>query len=272
MKCTPSPSFYPTDTLTLLQVCLSLLGTWSGEKWNPTQSTLLQVFISIQAMIFCAEPWCNEPGRENARGTGPSRTYNKTIQALTVRHAMLGWLDAKVDPIWTDVVTTHFTKNADAISKLVNGWASTAPPAPPPAHPQRAASVPNAYGFHDPQMFPPVAAGQHVGDLRALATQLDKALEKYRQKRPQAQAQTQAQLYPQAAAQYPSVPVPVPAPAPYPHASGVYPQQPPPPYSQVPGQYLPQPSQPPQGLGGGRGAAPPPSAFARSFGKFPSFM
>ena len=91
-------------------------------------------------MIFCAEPWCNEPGRENARGTGPSRTYNKTIQALTVRHAMLGWLDAKVDPIWTDVVTTHFTKNADAISKLVNGWASTAPPAPPPAHPQRAAS------------------------------------------------------------------------------------------------------------------------------------
>ena len=271
MKCTPSPSFYPTDTLTLLQVCLSLLGTWSGEKWNPTQSTLLQVFISIQAMIFCAEPWCNEPGRENARGTGPSRNYNKTIQALTVRHAMLGWINAKVDPIWADVVTTHFTKNADAISKLVNGWASAMPPAPPPAHPQRAASVPNAYGFYDPQVFPPVAAGQHVGDLYALSMQLDKALEKYRQKRPQAQAQTQAPaLYPQAAGQYPSAPVPVSAL--YSHAPGLYPQQPPP-YSQVPEQYPPQPSQPPQGLGGGRGAAPPPSAFARKpFGRFSSFM
>ena len=223
-------------------------------------------------MIFCAEPWCNEPGRENARGTGPSRNYNKTIQALTVLHAMLGWLNAKVDPIWTDVVTTHFTKNADAISKLVNGWASTAPPAPPSARPQRAASVPNAYGFYDPQVFPPVTAGQRVSDLRTLATQLDKALEKYRQKGPQAQGQTQAPpLYPQAAGQYPSTHVPVPAP--YTHASGLYPQQPPPPYSQVPEQYPPQPTQPPQGSRGGRGAAPPPSAFAKKpFGRFSSFM
>jgi ubiquitin-protein ligase len=45
------------------QVCLSLLGTWVGEPWNPNQSTLLQVLVSIQAMILCEEPWYNEPGK-----------------------------------------------------------------------------------------------------------------------------------------------------------------------------------------------------------------
>jgi ubiquitin-protein ligase len=46
------------------KVCLSLLGTWSGPGWNPSQSTLLQVLISIQAMILNETPFLNEPGWE----------------------------------------------------------------------------------------------------------------------------------------------------------------------------------------------------------------
>jgi ubiquitin-protein ligase len=48
------------------KVCLSLLGTWSGQPWmasGPNKSTLLQLFISIQSMILCDEPWYNEPGK-----------------------------------------------------------------------------------------------------------------------------------------------------------------------------------------------------------------
>ena len=44
------------------KVCLSLLGTWSGdagESWT-LESTLLQVFVSIQALIFVKEPYFNE--------------------------------------------------------------------------------------------------------------------------------------------------------------------------------------------------------------------
>lgn len=41
-------------------MCLSLLGTWRGnsasENWT-ADSTLLQVFISIQALIFVGEPY-----------------------------------------------------------------------------------------------------------------------------------------------------------------------------------------------------------------------
>lgn len=38
------------------KVCLSLLGTWHGgdeaSKWNPASSSLFQILLSIQGMIF----------------------------------------------------------------------------------------------------------------------------------------------------------------------------------------------------------------------------
>lgn len=45
------------------KVCLSLLGTWPGrpeEQWSPRKSTLLQVLVSIQSMIFIDTPYFNE--------------------------------------------------------------------------------------------------------------------------------------------------------------------------------------------------------------------
>ena len=49
------------------KVCLSLLGTWRGqtsENWNPNQSTLLQVLISIQSIVMSQWVYQNEPGYE----------------------------------------------------------------------------------------------------------------------------------------------------------------------------------------------------------------
>ncbi|CAA6672994.1 unnamed protein product [Spirodela intermedia] len=54
------------------KVCLSLLGTWSGEgceKWNPKTSTMLQVLVSIQALVLNANPYFNEPGYELSKST-----------------------------------------------------------------------------------------------------------------------------------------------------------------------------------------------------------
>ena len=34
------------------KVCLSLLGTWEGPKWNSKHSSLYQVLISIQGLIL----------------------------------------------------------------------------------------------------------------------------------------------------------------------------------------------------------------------------
>ena len=55
------------------QVCLSLLGTWSGPGWVPGTSTLLQVLLSIQALILVDQPFFNEPGFERQAGNAEGR-------------------------------------------------------------------------------------------------------------------------------------------------------------------------------------------------------
>jgi ubiquitin-protein ligase len=107
------------------KVCLSLIGTWSGEPWRPGQSTLLQVFVSIQSMIFCEEPWCNEPGRESQIGSVQSKNFNKSIRRLTLRWAMLDWAEKQKkseNHIWTAIVDNHFQVNTEAILLLARNW------------------------------------------------------------------------------------------------------------------------------------------------------
>ncbi|PHU04520.1 putative ubiquitin-conjugating enzyme E2 26 [Capsicum chinense] len=51
------------------KVFLGLLNTWSGkgnEKWLPKISTMLQVLVSIQALILNANPFFDEPGYETS--------------------------------------------------------------------------------------------------------------------------------------------------------------------------------------------------------------
>ncbi|KAL1796373.1 hypothetical protein ACET3X_004913 [Alternaria dauci] len=106
------------------KVCLSLLGTWSGEPWKPGESTLLQVLISIQAMILCDEPWYNEPGREAGYTrslNSPSAMYNSKIREHTVRTAIMAWLEYP-KPIWKDVVDHHFNEHGNTILKTVEEW------------------------------------------------------------------------------------------------------------------------------------------------------
>ncbi|KAK3116496.1 glycylpeptide N-tetradecanoyltransferase [Teratosphaeriaceae sp. CCFEE 6253] len=103
------------------KVCLSLLGTWSGEPWQPGKSTILQILVSIQAMIFCDEPWYNEPDR--GKDQVGSLTYNWRLQGYTVYWAMMDWLcRAAVGSVWEDVVLRHFATNAEAIERTVDNW------------------------------------------------------------------------------------------------------------------------------------------------------
>jgi ubiquitin-protein ligase len=65
------------------KVCLSLLGTWHGgdssEKWDPLQSNLLQVLVSIQGLILIPEPIYNEPGYEAMQGTPQGKVYSASF-------------------------------------------------------------------------------------------------------------------------------------------------------------------------------------------------
>ncbi|KAJ4301981.1 hypothetical protein N0V88_002112 [Collariella sp. IMI 366227] len=82
-----NPNLYNTG-----KVCLSLLGTWSGTPWDPKASTILQILVSIQSMIFNEKPYYNEPGYETKPNDARCEAYNREIEPHTVRVAMKEWL------------------------------------------------------------------------------------------------------------------------------------------------------------------------------------
>jgi len=97
------------------KVCLSLLGTWPGrpeEQWDPDNSNLLSVALSIQALIFTDEPYFNEPGYEARRGTPAGdaalSTYNKDVKYHTKRVAVDKQL-ANPPPEFKAAITKHLT-------------------------------------------------------------------------------------------------------------------------------------------------------------------
>merc|ERR1712051_191080 len=111
------------------KVCLSLLGTWSGnsqgEQWNSKLSSFLQVAISIQSLIFVPEPYYNEPGWERYMGTKDgdirSKKYNKVIEKGTVDYAIVEMLE-NPPAAWKDVINNHFRMQADRVLSNVARW------------------------------------------------------------------------------------------------------------------------------------------------------
>eukprot|EP01006_Ploeotia_vitrea_P038000 TRINITY_DN66192_c5_g1_i1.p2 TRINITY_DN66192_c5_g1~~TRINITY_DN66192_c5_g1_i1.p2 ORF type:complete len:589 (-),score=320.82 TRINITY_DN66192_c5_g1_i1:110-1876(-) len=109
-------------------VCLSLLGTWGGnggsEEWT-TASTILQVAVSIQSLVFVPQPWFNEPGYESSINDpstqAQSKKYNATVRGNTIQWAMLDMI--KNPPAaFSDVVKAHFFMRQDAILANVEQW------------------------------------------------------------------------------------------------------------------------------------------------------
>ena len=73
------------------KVCLSLLGTWTGdssEEWQPFTSSIQQVLLSIQALVLNARPYQNEPGFASEESTRQAQTYNEQVYLNVLRLAM----------------------------------------------------------------------------------------------------------------------------------------------------------------------------------------
>lgn len=74
------------------KVCLSLLNTWTGsgnELWNPKSSTILQVLLSLQALVLNEKPYFNEAGYDaqigKADGEKNSASYNENAFLVTCK-------------------------------------------------------------------------------------------------------------------------------------------------------------------------------------------
>uniref|UniRef100_A0A1X7VLP9 UBC core domain-containing protein n=1 Tax=Amphimedon queenslandica TaxID=400682 RepID=A0A1X7VLP9_AMPQE len=110
------------------KVCLSVLNTWHGrpeEKWNPTTSSFLQVLVSIQSLILVPEPFFNEPGYEQHRGTpyGDSKSliYNADIFVATIQWAMIDNL-RQPSPCFKQIILKHFYYRKEEILQQCNKW------------------------------------------------------------------------------------------------------------------------------------------------------
>ena len=64
------------------KVCLSLLGTWSGPSWSASNS-ILSIIKSIQALVLCKDPLCNEPGYCLEKRKTLVDEYTNKIQAIS---------------------------------------------------------------------------------------------------------------------------------------------------------------------------------------------
>ena len=141
-------------------VCFSLLGTWQGQPWNSDHSTLLQLLVSIQAMIFNDQPYYNEPGYELRGSPVAAQKYNRNIEALTVRHAMIPWLADRLVVSGKQTGTTHASPAELSNQKTL---APTQPVVAPPGHQVWAGGL----GYDDDDMELPYGADMETAEYLA---------------------------------------------------------------------------------------------------------
>ena len=71
-------------------VCLSLLGTWEGPGWEARTSTLLQLLVSLQALVLNDEPYFNEPGCDACMSEAAVREQKRRVLMRTCDAASVG--------------------------------------------------------------------------------------------------------------------------------------------------------------------------------------
>lgn len=114
------------------KVCLSLLNTWTGkgnERWMPNSSTMLQVLVSIQALILNSKPFFNEPGYE-ASYAGPegqrrSNSYNEDAFVLSLK--TMTYTLRRPPKHFEDFVIGHFRCHAVDILSACKAYIEGAP-------------------------------------------------------------------------------------------------------------------------------------------------
>jgi ubiquitin-conjugating enzyme E2 Z len=95
------------------KVCLSLLNTWNGPGWVPT-NTMSNVLISIQALVLNEEPLRNEPGFEHSSFKEINK-YNNLIQYANIKISVLEMIQKPPTDfiIFKNKMLEIFEKNID---------------------------------------------------------------------------------------------------------------------------------------------------------------
>lgn len=95
------------------KVCLSMLNSWSGPSWVPT-NTISNVLVAIQALVLNEFPLTNEPGFENALKKDLIK-YNEIISYANIKISVLQMLNSPPPEflVFKDKLSEIFMKNID---------------------------------------------------------------------------------------------------------------------------------------------------------------
>jgi ubiquitin-conjugating enzyme E2 O len=114
------------------KVCLSLLNTWTGkgtEVWNPGSSTILQILLSLQALVLNEKPYFNEAGYDQqmgrAEGEKNSVSYNENAFLMTCKSML--YLLQKPPKHYEALVEEHFSRRSQYILMACKSYMEGAP-------------------------------------------------------------------------------------------------------------------------------------------------
>ncbi|KAH9291897.1 hypothetical protein KI387_042914, partial [Taxus chinensis] len=109
------------------KICLSLLNTWTGrgnEVWDPANSSVLQVLVSLQGLVLNAKPYFNEAGYNKKIGKAEaeknSLAYNENSFLLSCKSML--YLLRKPPKHFESFVKEHFRKHGRSILGACNAY------------------------------------------------------------------------------------------------------------------------------------------------------
>jgi ubiquitin-protein ligase len=72
------------------KVCLSMINTWDGPGWVPT-NTIINVIVAIQALVLTENPLENEPGYDENRDINQPKyeSYNESVRFANYKISIL---------------------------------------------------------------------------------------------------------------------------------------------------------------------------------------
>ncbi|XP_044497166.1 probable ubiquitin-conjugating enzyme E2 24 [Mangifera indica] len=114
------------------KVCLSLLNTWTGtgtEVWNPGRSTILQVLLSLQALVLNEKPYFNEAGYDQQVGRAEAEKnsvgYNENAFIVTCKSML--YLLCNPPKHFEVFVEEHFIRQSHNILSACKAYMEGAP-------------------------------------------------------------------------------------------------------------------------------------------------
>jgi ubiquitin-protein ligase len=93
------------------KVCLSMLNTWNGPGWVPT-NTMTNILLAIQSFVLNNEPLRNEPGFENSEKEKIDK-YTNLIKYANLKISVIQMAHKPPFPFFKDTLISIFNENRE---------------------------------------------------------------------------------------------------------------------------------------------------------------